>query len=63
MRLGFLISETGGNGSHYKATWPSTQKAVIIEYKLPKQTLKYLIKEIEDITEGGVTWEKIRENL
>ena len=63
IRLGFEISEAGGNGSHYKATWPRTQKAVTIEYKLPKQTLKYLIKEIEEITGGIVTWQKIKEKL
>ena len=63
VRLGFDINESGGDGSHYKVTWPKTQKAFTVQAKLPKQVLKYLIKEIESITGGVITWEKIKENL
>jgi predicted RNA binding protein YcfA (HicA-like mRNA interferase family) len=35
-RLGFVIDEKGGNGSHFKATWPKTQKCVTIPSKIPK---------------------------
>ena len=38
-RLGFVIDETGGSGSHHKATWPSTQKSITVPQYLPKQTL------------------------
>ena len=62
-RVGFVINESGGNGSHYKATWPKTQKAITVQANLPKQVLKYLIKEIEEVTGGVVTWEKIKEDL
>ena len=60
-RLGFLINETGGNGSHYKATWPKTNKSVIIPYNLEKQVLFYVLKEIE--TYSGITWEEIKKEL
>jgi predicted RNA binding protein YcfA (HicA-like mRNA interferase family) len=60
-RLGFFIDETGGKGSHFKATWPRTQKSVTIPISLPKQTLKYVLAEIEKCS--GVTWEEIRAAL
>ena len=60
-RLGFLIDESGGNGSHYKVTWPATQKSVTIPAKLPKPTLSYVLKEIERYS--GVTWEQIKDEL
>lgn len=60
-RLGFIINETGGKGSHFKALWPSTQKSITIPYDLPKQTLKYVLEEIEHYS--GVTWQQIREQL
>lgn len=62
-RLGFEINASGGNGSHYKALWPQTQKSVTIKQQLPKPVLHYLLKEIEVITNGVVTWERIKENL
>lgn len=61
VRLGFVIDETGGDGSHYKATWPATQKSLTIPHKLPKQTLYYLLKEIEKYS--GKTWKNIQNNL
>lgn len=57
MRLGFVIDETGGSGSHYKAVWKN-EKSITIPYNLPKQTLYYLLKEIEIIS--GITWEDIK---
>lgn len=60
-RLGFLIDTSGGDGSHYKVTWPLTQKSVTIPSKLPKQVLQYVLKEIEQYS--GVTWDQIREEL
>ena len=60
-RLGFDINMAGGDGSHCKATWPRTQKCVIIQTKLRKDVLYYLLKEIEKYS--GVTWEEIKKNL
>jgi hypothetical protein len=60
-RLGFLIDEAGGNGSHYKATWPATQKSVTIPQNLPKQSLRYVLIEIEKYS--GITWEMISAEL
>lgn len=60
-RLGFIIDETGGDGSHYKAIWPRNQKSVTIPYNLPKQTLHYLLKEIKNVS--GVDWDDIKDNL
>lgn len=30
-RLGFLVDMSGGKGSHYKITWPKTQKSITIQ--------------------------------
>ncbi len=60
-RLGFVIDESGGNGSHYKAFWPTTHKSITIPSHLPKQVLKYVLKEIEACSDH--TWENIREKL
>lgn len=60
-RVGFVINKVGGNGSHYKAIWPSNNKSVTIPQNLPKLTVKYILKEIEECS--GVTWENIREAL
>lgn len=60
-RLGFEIDTRGGDGSHFKAVWPRTQKTVIIPAYISKQTLRYLLKEIQDCS--GLTWEQIREQL
>ena len=46
-RLGFIINKSGGDGSHYKATWPKTQKSIAIQSDLRKDVLYYLLKEIE----------------
>jgi predicted RNA binding protein YcfA (HicA-like mRNA interferase family) len=60
-RLGFIIDEKGGAGSHYKALWPKSQKSITLPYNINKHTLNYLLKEIELIS--GVTWEEIRNEL
>ncbi len=60
-RLGFLINKTGGEGSHYKALWPSTQKMIIIPSKLRKDVLYYVLKEIENYS--GITWDEIEKKL
>ncbi len=60
-RLGFVVNSTGGKGDHYKAIWPKNGKAIIIQSELRKDVLRYLLKEIEQIS--GITWEDIRKNL
>lgn len=60
-RLGFIINASGGDGSHYKATWPKTQKAVTIQSELRKDVLYYLLKEIEK--QSGITWDNIKKEL
>ena len=60
-RLGFDIDLSGGDGSHCKAIWPATQKAVTLPQKMPKQVLLYVLKEIEQYS--GVTWEQISDAL
>lgn len=61
IRLGFLINKKGGDGSHYKAIWPSNQKSVTIPSYINKYTLYYLLKETENISQK--TWEDIKDNL
>ena len=60
-RLGFIIDKTGGDGSHYKAIWPATQKSVTIPLDLQKDVLYYLLKEIKNYS--GITWEDIKKEL
>ncbi len=60
-RLGFVINEKGGDGSHCKALWPPTQKSVTIPQDINKYTLYYLLKEIE--TASHITWEDIQQQL
>ncbi|MDE2312145.1 MAG: type II toxin-antitoxin system HicA family toxin [Patescibacteria group bacterium] len=60
-RLGFVINEKGGDGSHYKALWPSTQKSITIPQNVNKYTLYYLLKEIESAS--GMVWEDIQKEL
>ena len=60
-RLGFVIDNKGGDGSHCKATWPRTQKSVTLQKKLRKDVLYYVLKEIEKIS--GITWEDVKDNL
>lgn len=63
-RVGFAIDASGGDGSHVMVNWPPTNKSVTIPHRMiPKQALKYLLKEIETVTLGQVTWEKIKEEL
>ncbi len=63
-RLGFIIDKTGGDGSHALAEYKN-HKSITIPYysKIPKEVLYYLLKEIEDITKGEVTWELINKEL
>lgn len=60
-RLGFIINKVGGDGSHYKALWPASQKSISIPSKLRKDVLYYLLKEIE--THSGITWDDIKKTL
>ncbi|MEK7159492.1 MAG: type II toxin-antitoxin system HicA family toxin [Patescibacteria group bacterium] len=60
-RLGFIIDKAGGAGSHYKATWPKTQKTITMQFNLRKDVLYYLLKEIESYS--GITWDDIKEQL
>ncbi|PIZ99728.1 MAG: hypothetical protein COX77_00620 [Candidatus Komeilibacteria bacterium CG_4_10_14_0_2_um_filter_37_10] len=61
VRLGFNIDKKGGNGSHYKATWPSNQKSVTLPSYINKNTLYYLLREIENISQ--LSWTDIKEKL
>jgi predicted RNA binding protein YcfA (HicA-like mRNA interferase family) len=60
-RLGFDIDASGGDGSHCKVIWPSTQKAITLPKDMPKQVLLYVLKEIE--TCSGIAWEQIKDEL
>lgn len=60
-RLGFIIDKKGGDGSHYKITWPKTQKTIAIQSHLRKDVLYYVLKEIEQYS--GITWEDIKQKL
>lgn len=61
VKVGFEISERGGDGSHYKATWPSTQKSITIQYDFRKDVLYKTIKQIKTIS--GITWKEIEKKL
>lgn len=60
-RLGFIIDRKGGDGSHCKITWPKNSKMVIIPADLPKQTLKYILDEMIEIS--GLEWKDIKKEL
>lgn len=60
-RLGFVINKVGGDGSHYKAVWPTTQKFIIIPSDIRKDVLYYLLKEIESYS--GITWDQIKRQI
>jgi predicted RNA binding protein YcfA (HicA-like mRNA interferase family) len=60
-KLGFEVSKKGGSGSHYKATWPKTQKSITIQCGLRKDVLCYLLKEIKQYS--GIEWEDIKRVL
>ncbi|MCD4705098.1 type II toxin-antitoxin system HicA family toxin [bacterium] len=61
VRLGFILNKSGGDGSHYKLIWPKTQKSIIVQSKVTKNVLRYLLKEIEKYS--GLTWEDVRKEL
>jgi len=60
-RLGFKIDMTGGKGSHCKVECPKNSKIITIKDNIHKQTLYYILKEIERYS--GVTWEQIQKEL
>ncbi|MDD5731879.1 MAG: hypothetical protein PHU42_03245 [Patescibacteria group bacterium] len=60
-RLGFIINEVGGKGSHLKVVWPKNQKSITIQKNLPKQVLLYVFKEIEIVS--GIKWDDIKKFL
>lgn len=60
IRLGFEVDKRGGDGSHYKIIC-ANQKSVTLQYKLHKQMLKVVLKEIEKYS--GVTWTEIKKKL
>jgi len=60
-RLGFIIDTKGGDGSHFKVTWPQSQKSITIPSRLPKQVLSYVLKEIEKHSQKS--WEDIKKYL
>lgn len=60
-RLGFRINMTGGKGSHCKVECPKNSKIVTIPEKLHKQTVCYILKEIESYS--GITWDQIKARL
>ena len=60
-RLGFLIDKSGGDGSHCKIIWPSTQKMVVVQTNLRKDVLYYVLKEIKAIS--GLSWDDIKKEL
>ncbi|MCX6809201.1 MAG: type II toxin-antitoxin system HicA family toxin [Candidatus Berkelbacteria bacterium] len=60
-RLGFVVDRRGGDGSHFKLVWPKNNKMVTIPEDLPKQTLKYIIKEIMEIS--NLDWDDIKKEL
>ena len=59
--LGFVISRRGGKGSHYKATWPQSQKSLTIQYDFRKDVLYAALKQIKAIS--GVEWDQIQKEL
>ena len=61
VRLGFLINQTGGKGSHFKIIWPASQKSVSLPSDLRKDVLRYVLREIESIS--GIGWKEIKDKL
>ncbi len=60
-RLGFIIDKKGEDGSHYKIVWSPTQKSITLPQNINKNTLYYLLKEIE--IASRITWEDIKKEL
>jgi len=60
-RLGFTVNMTGGKGSHCKVECPKNGKILTVKDNMRKDTLYYLLKEIERYT--GITWEEIKRKL
>ena len=60
IKVGFLISKKGGNGSHYKAIWRN-EKSITLQYNFRKDVLYETLKEIKGIS--GIEWEEIKKHL
>ena len=60
-RLGFIINTKGGDGSHIKAIWPSTEKSITLPSKIRKDVLYYILKEVEQYSK--ITWNEIKKKL
>ena len=58
VRLGWEISKIGGKGSHYRATWPKSQKSMTIQYDFRKDVLRRIVKAMTAIS--GQTWDDVR---
>ena len=61
IKLGWIVDKSGGNGSHYKATWPRSQKSIIIQYHFRKDVLYHILKGVTVIS--GHTLDDIKEKL
>lgn len=59
--IGFVINKKGGDGSHYKAMWPKTQKFVTIQYDFRKDVLYEVLKDIKAVS--GIEWDEIKKHL
>ncbi len=59
--VGFQINKKGGDGSHYKAIWPTTQKSITIQYDFRKDVLYETLKDIKVIS--GIEWEEIKKHV
>jgi len=59
--FGFIVSKSGGKGSHFKVTYMSTQKSLTIPSKFSKNVLYYVLKEIRDVS--GVEWGDIKNKM
>lgn len=60
-KVGFIVNERGGDGSHCKATWPLTQKSITIPYHFRKDVLYYVLKEMRKMS--GIEWKDIEKHL
>lgn len=52
-RLGFIIDKSGGNGSHYKVMWPTTQKVSQSSMNLEKTYFMRYLKKLKSVAESS----------